>query len=345
MLAWLSRQGDNQDLLYKESQVRFLRYISLAVIAFVSVSSPAFAYNEMPFGLWLSNFRTEAMAHGISQATLDKSLNGLELDDRVVTLDRKQPDSTMSFTAYKNSTLPPSRINRAKELYQQHRIALETAAKKYGVPAPYIVALWGKESSFGSYMGGFSIVRSLMTLAYEGRRAELFRAELIQALRIIQDTGMPPESLVGSWAGAMGQSQFMPSTYAKYAVDGDGDGKKDIWNSHADVFASIANYLSKSGWEEDEKWGRQVKLPAGFDNSLENIKAFRPLSEWKKLGITTFSGKPLPNSDIKAALIFAGRTSPNDGVFLIYPNYNVLLTWNYSRYFATAVGLFADQLP
>jgi membrane-bound lytic murein transglycosylase B len=325
--------------------VRFCLRIILCILVAGGIYSPAHAYNEMPFGLWLNNFRTEAMAQGINQTTLNAALNGIELDDRVVSLDRKQPDSTMSFTTYRNSTLPASRINRGKELYQQHRIALETAAKKYGVPAPYIVALWGKESSFGSYMGGFSIIRSLTTLAYEGRRAELFRAELIQALRIVQDTGMPPESLVGSWAGAMGQSQFMPSTYAKYAVDGDGDGKKDIWNSHADVFSSIANYLSKSGWKADEKWGRQVKLPSGFDNSLEDIKAFRPLSEWKKLGITALDGKPLPDRNIQAALVFAGRTTPVDGVFLIYSNYNVLLTWNYSRYFATAVGLFADKLP
>lgn len=328
--------------------MRLLACIIICISLLCGVDSSALAqetYNQKPFGLWLSEFKTEAKAKGIAPHVIDKAFSGIELDERVITLDRKQPDSTMGFTQYKNSTLPASRINRGKELYQQHRIALESAAKKYGVPASYIVALWGKESSFGSYMGGFSIIRSLTTLAYEGRRANFFRDELIRALRIIQDSGMPPEALVGSWAGAMGQSQFMPSTYEKYAVDGDGDGKKDIWNSHADVFASIAHYLQQSGWKEDEKWGREVRIPAGFDRSLENIEHFRPLSEWKALGVTAADGSALPDADIKAALIFANRKGPEEGLYLIYPNYNVLLTWNRSRYFATAVGLFADQLP
>lgn len=302
-------------------------------------------YNPKPFGLWLQEFKGEAQEKGIDPVVIERAFKGIELDERVVKLDRKQPDSTMGFTQYRNSTLPASRINRGKELYQQHRIALETAAKQYGVPAPYIVALWGKESSFGSYMGGFSIVRSLTTLAYEGRRADFFRDELIRALRIIQESGMPPEALVGSWAGAMGQSQFMPSTYEKYAVDGDADGKKDIWSSHADVFASIAHYLHKSGWKEDQKWGREVRIPANFDLSLESIEDFRPLSEWKALGVTAADGSALPDADIDAALIFANRKGPEEGLYLIYPNYNVLLTWNRSRYFATTVGLFADQLP
>lgn len=329
---------------------RWVRIACFSLLSFGMVSPAAVAqtqqaYNSKPFGLWISEFRNEAMQHGITPQTLDRSLNGLEPDERVIALDRKQPDSTMGFTQYKNSTLPLSRINRGKELYQQHRILLETTARKYGVPAPYIVALWGKESSFGSYMGGFSIVRSLMTLAYEGRRADFFRDELIRALRIVQETGMPAEALTGSWAGAMGQCQFMPSSYEKYAVDGDGDGRKDIWTSEADVFASIANYLHKEGWKEDQKWGREVRIPSNFDRSLENIETFRPLSFWKQKGVTAVNGAPLPDASMDAALIFAGRTTPDEGVYLIYSNYNVLLKWNRSRYFATAIGLFADQLP
>ncbi len=325
--------------------VRTLLFIVMGALVSAAPAMAQEVYNTKPFGLWLMEFRTEAVKQGITPETLDKAFKDIMPDERVVTLDRKQPDSTMSFTQYAKNTLPPSRVNRGKELYRQYQSTLETVAKKYGVPAPYIVALWGKESSFGSYMGGFSVIRSLTTLAYEGRRAELFRKELIEALRIVQETGMPPEALVGSWAGAMGQSQFMPSTYAKYAVDGDGDGRKDIWGTEADVFASIANYLSESGWKEDQKWGRKVSIPANFDRKYENIEKFRPLSEWKKLGVTTAKGSALPDADIEAALIFAGRTTPDDGVYLIYPNYNVLLTWNRSRYFATAVGLFADQLP
>jgi membrane-bound lytic murein transglycosylase B len=302
-------------------------------------------YNSKPFGLWLMEFRADAKTQGISEKTLARALDTIELDDRVITLDRAQPDGTMSFTEYKTKTLPLSRVNRGKELYQQHRIALETIARKYGVPAPYIVALWGKESSFGSYMGGFSVIRSLTTLAYEGRRAELFKSELVKALRIVQDSNMPPDSLVGSWAGAMGQCQFMPSNYEKYAVDGNGDGKKDIWNTPEDAFASIANFLHQEGWEKEEGWGIEVEIPESLKSGYENINNFRPIAEWKKLGITRVDGSPLEDSVGKAALIFAGKTSPNDGVYLIYPNYHVLLGWNRSRYFATAIGLFADQLP
>lgn len=300
------------------------------------------SYNAMPFGLWLQGFRTEAMAQGITRETLDAALANIAPDERVVTLDRKQPESTLTFTQYKRNVLPQSRIDKARQLYRENKEVLEATAKKYGVPAKYIVALWGMESSFGSYMGNFSIVESLATLAYEGRRADFFKDELIKALRIIQDEEIYASDLTGSWAGAMGQCQFMPSSYLKFAVDADGDGKRDIWGSRADVFASIANYLSKSGWNTKESWGRKVQLPAGFDHSLESIENFRPLAEWKKLGVRAIDGSPLPDADIKAALIFAGRTTPDEGVYLIYPNYNVLLSWNRSRYFGTAVGTLAD---
>jgi len=301
-------------------------------------------YSEVPYGLWLQQFYAEAKKQGITEETLNAAMTGVLPDERVVELDRKQPESTLTFTQYRRNVLPQARIDKARALYQEHKALLDRIAKKYDVPAKYIVALWGMESSFGANMGNFSVIESLATLAYEGRRADFFKDELIKALRILQEQGMDSSQLIGSWAGAMGQCQFMPSSYHKFAVDGDGDGKKDIWGSQADVFASIANYLHSSGWKGDQSWGREVRLPANFDRSLENIESFRPLSEWQKLGVTRVDGSPLPAVDIEAALIFAGRTTPDEGVYLIYPNYNIILTWNRSRYFGTAVGLFADAI-
>lgn len=324
---------------------RFAVYLPLILAGLLYTGKGAMAqvsYSDKPFGLWKQEFYAEAMSKGVTKETLDAALTGIAPDERVVTLDRKQPESTITWTKYKQNTLPQSRIDKARALYKEHEALLQRTAKKYGVPAKYIVALWGMESSFGAHMGNFSVVESLATLAYEGRRADFFKDELIKALLIIQAQGMYPSDLIGSWAGAMGQCQFMPSSYLTFAADGDGDGKKDIWSNKADVFASIANYLHKSGWKEDESWGRKVSIPADFDRSLENIESFRPLSEWAELGVRTADGSPLPKANIKAALIFAGRTSPDEGVYLIYPNYNVILSWNRSRYFGTAVGVLAD---
>jgi membrane-bound lytic murein transglycosylase B len=336
----------------QSSMVLWIRKIALGAVlcmgigAGVAYAQPALnlAYSAKPFGLWMDEFRANALSQGISQETLDRAAPLMTLDDRVVTLDRKQPESTLTFTEYKRNVLPQTRITKGRSLYWENRALLERIAKEYNVPANYIVALWGMETSFGANKGNFSIITSLTTLAYEGRRAEFFQAELVKALRILEDEKMYPEDLIGSWAGAMGHCQFMPSSFLKFAVDYDNDGRRDIWNSLPDAFASIANYLKNSGWNGNQSWGREVRIPANFDRALEDIEKLRPLAEWKRLGVTKADGSPLPDVDIHAALIFAGRTTPDEGVYLIYPNYHVLLDWNRSRYFATSVGLLADHI-
>lgn len=328
----------------------FSSTIASAQSSFITdVNSPNYAPQisyapSQAFAEWLAQFRQDAMVQGINKYTLDKAFSGIYEDLDVVRLDRNQPESTITFTRYLSNVVPDFRVKKAHELFEEHYNLLEKIAKQYDVPAQYILALWGIESSFGAHTGGYNIINSLATLAYEGRRAEFFKDELIRALRIIQNQDINPAQMTGSWAGAMGHSQFMPSSYERFAVDYDGDGKKDIWTSLPDVFASIANYLHSSGWKGDEIWGRKVRLPDNFDTNLENIEAFRPLQEWAAYGIRQDNGDALPKSTINAALIFGNRTSKDEGVYLIYPNYNVILLWNKSRFFATAVGTFADKI-
>ncbi|MFA5122475.1 MAG: lytic murein transglycosylase [Zavarzinia sp.] len=207
------------------------------------------------FEAWLEDFKAEALGKGISQATVSRAFVGITPNDRVVELDRKQPEGTITFERYFANTVTDVRVKRGRALLEENRAMLDSVAATYGVPAKVVVALWGVESGFGANMGKFSIVRSLATLAYEGRRAAFFRDELTNALRIMDQEGFGTDKLVGSWAGAMGQCQFMPSSYLKWAVDFDGDGHRDIWATRADVFGSAANYLKQNGWKAGESWG------------------------------------------------------------------------------------------
>ena len=238
--------------------------------------------------------------------------------------------------------LPPARVNRGKRLLRKHRALLTEIGDAYGVQPRFIVALWGIESDFGRVTGGFPVLDSLATLAFDGRRGEFFRGQLIEALRIVDDGHIQPDKMLGSWAGAMGQSQFMPSSFQQFAVDHDGDGRRDIWGTLPDVFASAANYLARAGWKHDHTWGRQVRLPEGFDHDLAGLGVKKPLNEWQALGVRRSNGDDLPTRPLPASLILPG--GPGGPAFLTYPNYRVLLKWNRSHYFATTVGQFADIL-
>ncbi|MCB9983004.1 MAG: lytic murein transglycosylase [Rhodospirillales bacterium] len=304
---------------------------------------PLAAHAAQPFDQWLQGLRQEALRKGISQQTLSAALQGVRPIPRVIELDRKQPEGRMTFDEYYRKVINRQRIDQGRALYRKHRTELERAAQKYGVPANYIVALWGIETNYGSNTGGFKVVPALATLAHDGRRSEFFRSELINALKILDQGHITPENMKGSWAGAMGQNQFMPSSFHAFAVDGNNDGRRDIWTSLPDVFASTANYLSKSGWKADERWGREVKIPQGFPESLTGLKVEKSLKEWQGMGITLPSGANLPAAPgIKASLVapdgLKGRT------FLAYDNYRVIMKWNKSTYFATSVGLLANQI-
>lgn len=301
-----------------------------------------FAATNQSFPDWLSELRLEALKKGITQKTVQTALpTDLKPLARVLELDKKQPEKTLSFAKYKRNTLSGTRVRNGRKLIKQHAKTLGTVEKKYGVPPAVIVALWGMETSYGNYTGGFDIVQALATLAYDGRRGAYFRKELFNALRILDQGHISPKAMTGSWAGAMGQSQFMPSSFLKFAVDGNGDGKRDIWRTKTDVFASASNYLKQHGWRTGERWGRRVTLPKNFSDKHVDLKIEKSLAEWQKLGVRRANGKDLPQvQGMKGSIVKFGDKE----AYLVYNNYKVIMKWNRSTYFATSVGLLSDQL-
>jgi membrane-bound lytic murein transglycosylase B len=314
------------------------------LLAFMIVGLPlsALATGGVSFDQWLSSFRREAADLGISQATINAALTGIQPIHKVIELDRKQPEKKKTFAQYKVTMVSQDRINKGRQMLSDHANMLADVEAQYGVPKEFIVALWGVETNYGANTGGFKIVPALATLAWEGRRHEFFKQELIKALKIIDQGHISAADMRGSWAGAMGQNQFMPSSFFAYAVDHNGDGHKDIWKTKSDVFASTANYLKQSGWNYGERWGRRVTLPAGFPSSYVKDKVRKPLSEWSSMGVRDASGQPLPAEQM------LGQIVAPDGVtgeaYVVYNNYNVIMKWNRSTYFATSVGLIADAL-
>lgn len=321
--------------------------IFLLLVIFVITSACASIAQEIEtrrFHAWLMNFNTEAEQAGISSKTLYDFMKEAQYLPKVIELDRKQPDKMKTFEQYLKAAMPEKRIKMAKEKYQENRALLNEIGKKYGVQPKFIVSLWGSESDFGRNTGSFKITDSLATLAFEGRRADFFKSELIKALKMIDGEHVDPAEMKGSWAGAMGQTQFMPTSFLEYAVDYDGDGKKDLWNTKADVFASIANYLSKSGWDKNSTWGREVKLPENFDEKLLGKTTEKSISEWKKLGVKNLNGKPLVVKKGVMASVIRVEDNKKSRAFLIYPNYKIILKWNRSLYFATTIGMLADKV-
>jgi len=304
---------------------------------------PAVAADEIArFESWKLGFFNDAVAAGVARSTAEAALAGVTPLPRVVELDRKQPEKTVTFADYRKRVVNPQRIKTAKAKLVEHRVLLNKVSSEFGVPARYLVALWAVETDFGRFTGGFDVVPALATLAFEGRRADLFRAELIEALKIIDRGETPRGGLRGSWAGAMGQCQFMPSSFNKLAVDYDGDGRRDIWNSLPDVFASMANYLKQQGWQAGVVWGRAVYVPSDSSALPIGIDTRKSLAEWQKLGVRTSDGKPLPHADVEASLVMPD--GPGGAAFLVYENFRTLMQWNRSTYFATSIGLLADMI-
>jgi membrane-bound lytic murein transglycosylase B len=294
------------------------------------------------FEAWLDEFRAEARAAGISEATLAVALDGLEPIPRVVELDRRQPSARLTWQTYRERVVSEERVARGRELYAEHRELLQRVARDYGVPARFIVALWGVESTYGAFRGQFPVIGALATLAWEGRRATLFRRELLSALRILESGDISQDAMIGSWAGAMGQNQFLPSSYLDFAVDYDGDGRRDIWTSLPDIFASMANYLARAGWNPRYTWGREVEAPRALDNGVLGLEVRKPLPRWQQLGVRRADGRDLPPVGIDASLL---RMDDGAGpAYLVYHNFRVLLAWNRSTYFALSVGELADLI-
>jgi membrane-bound lytic murein transglycosylase B len=298
-------------------------------------AAPAFANVDA----WVADFKQEAVRQGISQSLVDEALANFDPDATVIRLDRKQPEGTMTLAKYMKNVLPASRISRARSELSNNYSAISAAASRYGVAPEVIVALWGVESNFGENQGNFEVVGALATLAYEGRRAEYFRKELLNALKIIDAGHIELHDMTGSWAGAMGQCQFMPTSFLAYAVDGDGDGRKDIWNTEADVYASIANYLGTVGWDATLPIIVKAHMPKGFDFKRYAGKEFRAFADWKQLGVDA-SGL---RADATVKLVRIGK---GQGAYyaLATRNFDTLMNWNRSTYFAAAVSGLSEAI-
>jgi membrane-bound lytic murein transglycosylase B len=294
------------------------------------------------FASWLDSLKAEARSRGISDSTLQQAFAEVRSPlERVLELDRSQPEFTQTFSGYMKNRMSDARITRGRRLLEEHSELFARLQDEYGVQPQYLVSFWALESNFGDFTGGFSVINSLATLAWDTRRSDFFRNELLTALRIIDDGHIPAERMTGSWAGAMGQCQFMPSTFAAYAKDGDGDGRIDIWNSIPDVMTSAANYLSRAGWKRGERWGREVILPEGFDFALSGTDVRKTVTEWAALGLRRADGSALGQADMRASVVVpAGSQGP---AFLVYDNFRTTMVWNRSTFYAISVGHLADR--
>lgn len=302
---------------------------------------PAIA--DAPFNTCVAQLQSQARQDGISAKVVDELLGKVSHNPTVIHLDRKQPEFTQTFAGYLNARVTDSKVAVGRELFAEHRSLLERVARQYGVPAKYLLAFWGMETDYGRYFGKMPIVDSLTTLACNQRRSAFFSKEVIAALKMVDEGAVKPDDFKGSWAGAIGNFQFLPSVFLRYAVDYDGDGKRDVWHSLPDALASAANFLKGLGWNADTRWGREVLLPKGFPYQDAGINQPRSLTDWHKLGVETAFGKPLPLDDqVQASLVIpAGYRGP---AFLVYHNFHVIMDWNHSEYYALSVGYLADRI-
>ncbi|TDB01486.1 lytic murein transglycosylase [Halomonas marinisediminis] len=293
------------------------------------------------FDNWLARFRREARAEGISETTLERALASLRYRPRVIELDRSQPEFVRPIWQYLDTAVSAQRVTTGRARLAEHRDTARRMEQRYGVPAEVIVAIWGIESNYGGNFGDFSTLEALATLAYDGRRRDFARGELLAALRIIDAGDIAPGRMLGSWAGAMGHTQFIPSSFEAYARDGDGDGRRDIWGSIPDVMASTAYYLARAGWREGEPWGVEVVLPEGFDYAQAESSNRRSSAAWSAQGVRPAGKGALPTFDEAAVIVPAGARGP---AFLVGPNFRVILRYNNATSYALAVGNLADEI-
>jgi membrane-bound lytic murein transglycosylase B len=315
--------------------------------------APVTLVTPEPFAAFLDGLMAEADARGYSVELVQQALDGLEPLQQVIQSDRTQAELTPGFGRYLASRLSPALIRRGRDLARAHRQLLSRIETAHNVQRRFLLAIWGIESRYGRLTGRTPVFQALATLAWEPRRAPFFRGELFDALTMVQRGHIDVKTMTGSWAGAMGQAQFMPSSYLKFAVDFGGDGRRDIWRSTPDALASIANYLEGFGWNGDQTWGREVTVTAAAAARIadsipkrtqgcsaeRNMTERRPLGEWTTLGVTLANGQPLPRADMPAGLVDVGERK-----FLVYPNYDALLAYNCAHYYALSVALLAERL-
>jgi membrane-bound lytic murein transglycosylase B len=295
----------------------------------------------LTFDEWRTLLRSDAIAAGIDGQLFDRTFAGITPDPKVMAADSSQPEFTRPVWEYIDGAVSVSRIAQGRVLKTQHRPTLKAIRTAYQVDHEVLIAIWGMESNFGSNIGSNNVIRSLATLAYEGRRQAFWRSQLLAALQIMQAGDYHGKTLIGSWAGAMGQTQFMPTTFNEHAVDFDGDGRRDLWNSIPDALASAAHYLNKSGWINGESWGVEVTLPKNFDYSLADPEVRRSMAQWRELGIHPVRGIRANDNSQATLFLPAGYRGP---AFLLLNNFRVILRYNNSTAYALAIGLLSDAL-
>lgn len=313
----------------------------LFIFFMLLMAMPAWA-NPQSFAPWLADLQRDAINRGIRAQTVYAATTNIYMDEGILEMDQKQPEKTITAEQYWDKVINERRISRGRAFMRANAETLNRAAEIYGVQPRFIVALLGVESDYGDLQGSTNILQALATLAYDGRRADFFREEFFNALKIIDQGNVSPSNMVGSWAGAMGYCQFMPSSFLKYGQDFDGDGKIDIWDSPADAIASTANYLRMNGWRGGEGWGVRVRLTKPVPDSMVGREVARSYKEWAALGVKYSSGKSLPHSKQLASLIMPD--GQGGSAFLVSSNFNVIMQWNRSTFFATSVGMIADKL-
>jgi membrane-bound lytic murein transglycosylase B len=304
------------------------------------MAGPAQAQSD--FQACLQNIKAEALRQGVPAAVADRAFQGLTPDQKVIDLDLRQPEFSQTYARYVGSAVSPDRIVKGQQKMAQNRALLDAIQAEYGVPPQYIMAFWGMETNYGSFMGDFQVVRSVATLACMTKRQDFFSNETVQALRILVLDQMTREQLRGSWAGAMGNMQFMPSTFMKWGVDRDGNGRIDLWSSLPDSFASAANFLRGIGWRPGLPSSEEVVLPQGFPLDQADSSVEKPVRAWAAMGVKKAGGAPLPPVDDAASIILpAGWRGP---AFILYPNFKAVMNWNRSTLYALAVGILAGQI-
>ncbi len=294
------------------------------------------------FGGFLDGVRTEARRAGIHPATLDRAFAGIGPNQKVIDADRRQPEFTMTWAQYRASTISPARVERGRAAVAENRALLNAVSARYRVDAGVIAGIWGLESNFGANTGSYNVVEALATLAWERRRASFFRAQLISALKILDHGDVQPGRMLGSYAGAMGQPQFMPDSYLRYAVDFDGTGRRDIWDSRGDVLGSIANYLAQSGWRAGEPWGQPIRLPANFPAADAGRENRRSLAGWQAMGVRRSDGSAFTRSDVPGAVLLPD--GPGGEAYLVFGNFAAIRRYNPSDFYALAVGVLGNMV-
>jgi len=319
-------------------------YNKILLISSIFLLFTNYSYsNENNYDKWLISLKSDALQRGISEETFNRAMNNVIITPKVKKLDKKQPETQITFNDYFKRTVNNARVNIGKKKYEQYKNDLFKIAEVYKVQPRFILSIWGIETNYGTYTGSFSVISSLTTLAFQGRRAKFFRKQLLDAIEIIDKEYIELENMKGSWAGAMGQSQFMPSSYLAYAQDFDKDGRKDIWNNHLDVFASIAFYLKSHGWDNSKTWGREVIVSNKFlESYINNKNEPKTLKYWSDNNILRIDGTKLPYLNLKAYLVLP------DGIkgkkFLVYDNFFTIKKYNASTYYALSIGILADRI-